>query len=182
MGDGLPYEGKYAMQFPDKFRMEIEGVFTIVLNGKKGWMKTGDETKELTGKELDLQLQNQKAGWMASLLPLKDKAFSLAVVGEAQVDNKPAVVLKATRKDYPEVKLYLDKKTHRLLKSEFQTKFPEQGFKDVTAEHYFHDYRDVDGMLVPRKLVMKYDGKRFVEAENHEYKHAKLDPKLFMKP
>ena len=38
MGDGLPFTGKYAMQLPDKFRMEVEGVFTLVINGKKGWI------------------------------------------------------------------------------------------------------------------------------------------------
>src|SRR5205807_2708706 len=33
MGEGLPYTGNYSFQWPNQFRMEIEGVFLIVVNG-----------------------------------------------------------------------------------------------------------------------------------------------------
>src|SRR5438045_522437 len=40
LGKPLPYTGKYAIQLPDRSRMEIEGVFLMVANGDKGWIKT----------------------------------------------------------------------------------------------------------------------------------------------
>ena len=74
MGEGLPYMGKYAVQHPGQFRMEIEGFFTIVLDGDKGWTKAGEETKEMDKKALAVQQHNHRAGWIASLKPLNDKA------------------------------------------------------------------------------------------------------------
>src|SRR4051794_12513866 len=67
MGQGLPFTANYALQFPDKFRMEIEGFFTIVLNGDKGWTKSMDETKEMSKEQLDHQQHDQRAGWINSL-------------------------------------------------------------------------------------------------------------------
>ena len=182
MGDGLPYAGSYAFQWPDKFRMEIEGVFTIVLNGDKGWIKEGDQTKDMTKEQLALQLVDQKAGWMTTLLPLQNKAFQIKAIGEAKVGQHEALVVKVTRKDYPEVKLYFDKKTGLLVKSTFQTKSPEQKFKEVTQDIYYYQYRDVDGAKLPTKVVINRDGRLFVEEEVSDYKAGKVDPKLFAKP
>src|SRR5260370_26353176 len=99
MGEGLPFTGKYAMQHPGQFRMEIEGFFVLVLDRDKGWMKMGEETKEMDKKQIDVQQHNQRAGWIASLLPLKDKAFSLTAIEGIKVDDKPTVGVKVTRKD-----------------------------------------------------------------------------------
>src|ERR1700678_4090811 len=40
MGKGQPYTGVYALQCPGHFRMEIEGVFTMIVAGDKGWIKS----------------------------------------------------------------------------------------------------------------------------------------------
>ena len=183
MGDGLPYAGVYAIQWPNQFRMEIEGVFTIVLDGDKGWMQSGGETKELTKDELALQHHNHKAGWIFSLLPLKDKAFQLKALGETKVGKEATRVVQVTRKDYPDAKLYFAKDTGLLIQSEFRTKAPEQQFKEVTQTFSFSDFRDLDGAKVAHKLVLKRDGKVFVEAEISDMKAAgKLDAKVFVRP
>ena len=183
MGTPLPYTGSYAMQFPDRFRMEITDFFTIVVNGDKGWIKAGGETKEMTKEELASQHNDLRAGWISFLLPLKDKAFTLTAIGETKVDDRPAVGVKVTRPGYPEVKLYFDKATNLLAKSEYKTKLPEQNYKDADAEGYFSNYKDFDGVKVATKMVMKRDGKMYVEAEVTEYKAAgKLDAKMFDRP
>jgi hypothetical protein len=183
MGDGLPFTGKYAVQFPSQFRMEIEGVFTVVLDGDKGWVNSGGETKALDKKQFDVQLHNHHAGWIASLLPLKDREFKLAVIDGVKVDDKPTVGVKVTRPHYPEVKLYFDKASNLLVKSEYRTKSEELEFKDVTMEMFFRDYKDFDGVKGPTKLLMLRDGKKYVEAEVMDYKaEGKLDAKVFAKP
>src|SRR5262249_5998476 len=58
MGAGQPYTGTYAVSFPDRFRMEIEGAFVIVLNGDKGWFKAGDNTSEMGKEQLEEQKEN----------------------------------------------------------------------------------------------------------------------------
>jgi hypothetical protein len=182
LGDGLPYTGIYSIEFPDKFRVEIEGVFIIVLNGDKAWSKKDGETKEMSKDELALQISNHRAGWIASLLPLKNKAFQLTAMGEAKVGDQAARIVQVTRKDYPEVKLYFAKDTGLLVKTEYRTKAEEQGFKEVTQTTDYSDYRDADGAKVAHKFAIKRDGKIYVEAEVTELKTGKLDAKLFGKP
>jgi outer membrane lipoprotein-sorting protein len=182
MGDGVPYTGEYAMQYPNQFRMEIEGVFIIVINGDKGWMKMGGETKEMEKDQLRNQLKDLKAGWISSLLPLKDKAFSLTALPETEVEKKPALGVKVTRKDWPEVKLYFDKQTGRLVKNEFRSFAQEQG-KEVTSEHFMQDHKEMDGAQIPTHIIVKRDGKLFVDAHVVQYKAAgKLDGKVFAMP
>lgn len=183
MGDGLPYAGKYAMQAPDQFRMEIEGVFTIVLNGDKGWISSMGEVKELAGEQLATQRRDHRAGYMSSLLPLRDMAFSLKMLPESKVGKTEARVIEAARKDWPTVKLYFDKKTDYLIKFEFKTRPEDLNFKEVTMEHLLSNFKEVDGARIPHKSVISRDGKVFVEAEIVSYRaEGKLDAKVFAKP
>src|ERR1700737_983715 len=77
MGDGVPYTAPYAVQWPDKMRMEIEGVFMMVLNGDKGWLQMSGETKPMTKEQLAEEKEGRFAGWVTTLVPLKDKGFTL---------------------------------------------------------------------------------------------------------
>ncbi len=182
MGDGIPYTGRYALEFPSKFRMEIEGFMTFVVNGDKGWINAMGETKEMTKEEIQQQIKDRRAGWITTLYPLKDKAFSLSTVAAIEVENRPAVGVKVTRKDYPEVKLYFDKESGMLVRSAYPTRSQEEGGKEVTSEVTYLNYRDVDGVQVPAKIVIRRDGKLFIEAENSDLKAGKPDPKLFERP
>jgi hypothetical protein len=183
MGNGQPYTGKYAAQWPGQFRMEIVDVFTVVLDGDKGWIKSMGEIKEMSKEQIAAQRNDQRAGWMSSLLPLKDKAFGLKTLPDAKVGTQETRVVLATRPDWPEVRLYFDKTSNYLTKMEYRTKAAELGFKELAAEMLYSDFRDVDGVKVPHKMVMKRDGKLFVEAEvtSMEAK-GKLDAKTFARP
>jgi hypothetical protein len=183
MGDGLPYTGNYAVQFPGQMRMEIQGVFTVVLNGDKGWVKAGDNVKEMSEQELATHRHDQKAGWMSSVLPLKDKAFTLKAQPDAEVEDRPARVIVASRKDYPDVTLYFDKANHYLVKVEYRTKAAEQNYQEVTADTVYSDFKEVDGVKTAHKMVMKRDGKLFVEGELQTLRaEGKLDASTFAKP
>jgi hypothetical protein len=183
MGDGLPYTATYAVQWPKQTRMEVKDVFTVVLNGDKGWKKGQDETKEMTKEELDQQGHELKAGWIASLLPLNDRAFTLKKLGDIKVEDQAAAGVLVTRKAHPDVKLYFDKNTGLLVKTEHRAKAAEEEFKEVTQETYLSDYREVDGAKVPHKIVVKRDGKNYVEAEVSNYKaKGKLDNSVFAQP
>jgi hypothetical protein len=169
-------------QGPDKSRVEIEGVFTVVFAGDKGWTQSGGETKEMDKDEVALQLHNHRANWIASLLPLKDKAFQLKLAGEAKVGKSAAQIVEVTRKDYPTVKLFFAKDTGMLVKSEYRTKAPEEQLKEVTQTAEYSDYRDVDGAKTPFKIAIRRDGKIYIESEVTEIKTGKIDPKVFGKP
>ena len=57
---------------------------------------------------------------------------------------------------------------------EYTAHSPEEKGKEVKQESIFSDYKEVDGMKVPRKFVMKRDGKVYVEAELLEPKPAEV--------
>ena len=178
MGDGLPYTGVYTQKLPSHFKMEIVGLFTIALDGDKGWTKEKDEIKDLPKDRLDVEIYNNKAGWITTLLPLKDKAFTVTAVPAG--DKHTSVVVR--RKDWPSVKLYFDKKTDLLVKCEYKTKSPEQKYKDIAQELHYSDFKTVDGCQVPHHILIKQDGKTYVEADVTEMKAAKFDGKAFAKP
>src|SRR4051794_12104141 len=119
MGDGLPYTGKYAVQWPDRFSMEIEGFFKMVVNGDHGWTKGGDgNTMEMSKEQFAEHKETNLGGYIATLLPLKDKAFTLTPLPEAKVDDRPAAGVQVSHKGHRDVKLYFDKQTGLLVKSE----------------------------------------------------------------
>jgi hypothetical protein len=183
MGEGLPFTSKLNVQLPDQFRMEVEGIFTLIINGDKGWVSMMGETKAMDKEKLANEINGHRAGYMSTLLPLRDKNFTIKKLADAKVGDQNANVVEASRKDWPTVKLFFDSTTNYLVKMEHKGKAEEQGFKEVTVDHNFSDFKEVDGLKVPYKGVMNRDGKVFVEYEITSYRAVgKLDQKIFAKP
>jgi hypothetical protein len=120
---------------------------------------------------------------VASLLPLTDNAFQLKPLGESKVDSRAAMGVLVSRDGHRDVKLFFDAKSGHLAKSEFNVKSPEQGFKEVRQEIFYEQYEEVNGVRLPRKVTLKRDGEKFVEATISNLKTAeKLDDSMFDKP
>ena len=184
MGEGLPYTATNAVQWPDKYSMNIHGYFVIVLNGNKGWMKPeGAEAMEMQKEQLEEQMESHYGGWVSTLVPLKGKGFTLTALDETKVDGKPASGIKIAHKGHGDVSLWFDKDSGLLVKSAQRLKSAQQGGKEVLHEGFFSNYQAVQGVQIPMKIVVHQDGKKLVEAENHDVKLAeKLDDKTFAKP
>jgi hypothetical protein len=177
MGDGIPFEGSYSLQFPNQFKMAIENFATFVVNGDKGWMNDAEMNAD--------QIADFKAqcyiSWLATLVPLKDPAFTLTALDEIKVADQPAVGVKVTHAGHPDIKLYFDKKTGLLVKDARRAK-NEEG-KEVDAETILSGHKNMDGVMMATKLLVNRDGKKFVEAEVIDWKISdKLDDKVFAKP
>ena len=182
-GDGMPYTAEYAVQFPDKIRVEIKNVFTLVLNGDKGWMKMGDDAQEMSAEQLAEQKEQQHAGYVTTLLPLKGQGYTLTALGDSKAGDRPVVGVKVSSKGHRDVSLYFDKETHLLLKGEWIVKAQEEGGKEVTQETLYGDYQDVQGAKLPMKVTINREGKKYVEGENSDLKAVeKPDEKMFGKP
>jgi hypothetical protein len=182
MGDGVPYAGTYAIQFPGQFKMEIENVFTIVLDGDKGWFKAGD-AMDLSKEQLAEAKEEQYARHVATLLPLKKGGFTLASLGEQKVDDRPAAGVKVSHQGHRDVTLFFDKDSGLLVKTEQTVKDEQQGGKEVKQEIWYSDFKDTEGRKVPTKIKFNRDGKKFVESEMSDYKPVeKLEANTFAKP
>jgi hypothetical protein len=183
MGDGLPYVGNYAAQWPKQFKMEIVGVFKIVVNGDTGWVQSGGETKEMTAEELKPYRESLHVGWVATLIPLKDKQFKLSTLGETKVKDRPALGVRVSSDGHRDVNLYFDKEHSLLIKTESRAIASEQGGKEVNEETYLSEFKDVEGVKIPHKMLMTRDGEKYVESETNEIQAAgKLDDSVFSKP
>ncbi len=183
MGDGLPYTANNAAERPDKFKMEIVGVFTQVVNGDKGWVKSGDMTKEMTKEQLAAAKENNYVGLVTQLVPLKEKGYTLKAEKPVKIDDSLANVIVVSSKGHKDVTLYIDTKSNLLVKTQATVKSMEMDGKEVKQEMFFSKYKDIEGIQTPMKVIMKQDGKLYVEAEMMEVKmHEKLDNKVFAAP
>jgi hypothetical protein len=193
-GEGLDYTGDWAFQGASKYRVVIDlDVMgqkvqqTIVVNGDKGWVKLNNDTKEMDKEMLAEQQEQMFANWHAFSMPaaLKGKQFELSTLGETEIDKRKAVGVRAASKGHRDLNLYFDKETGLPIKDEWRVKDVQglAGGKEVTQEVYLSDYKDVQGFKMPMKVVLKWDGKPYVDAELSDYKmEEKLDDDLFAKP
>jgi hypothetical protein len=142
---------------------------------------------EAAGKDVDVpdeaKAQLKAAGHMMEvgrLVPLTDaKKYELSLVGEDKVEGKKVV---GKAKDQKDISMYFDKETGLLAKMEFRGSEPGTG-KEVNEERFVSEYgKNKDGVPVPKKVVVKHDGKTFLDAEVTELTYLeKLDDSVFKK-
>jgi hypothetical protein len=183
----VAFTGEWTVDLPGQVReavdSEADGMkyrAVKVIAGDKGWLRVNDSVEELDKETLAAARDEVYAAWVTTLLPLKEKEFTLAPLGESKVGDRAAVGVKVTHADRPEVALYFDKEKGWLLRAEYAVKV--RGAK-ARQEVFFDDYKDVDGLRRPMKTTVRRDGKVLVECEVKEFKALdKADPKAFEKP
>ena len=189
LGVAIPFTTEWALQYPNQHKMTVEAkvgddTYTqvVIINKDKGWIK--ENTADAKPLDKDTLAEKKEQLYVLSimaLVPLKDKSFKLAPVGELKIGDHDAVGMKISRKGHRDVNLYFDKKTHRLVKSEASVK--DMDNKEVTEETTFSEFKKTDGVLYPSKMKIKRDGKKFADVEVTEYKlEEKLDDSEFAKP
>jgi hypothetical protein len=191
MGEGADYTGEWAIQPPDKVRVQLEAepggmkfTFLFVFDGKQGWMKINDTTIDLDEDALTEAKEDIHAGRVETLVPLlKDKRFELSPLADAKVDGHPVVGVRVAHNGHRDIKLYFDKKIGLLLKNERMIKDQTFGGQERTQETLHSDYKDVKGVKQPLKLLIKRDGDKHLEGVITDFQMKdKLDDAVFAKP
>lgn len=189
-GDPTEYTGEWAIQFPAQLRVTINTDYNgvpvtqmRVLNGEKGWLKRNrDDAFPLESDAIAADRKQIGVQWLATLLPLRDKAYTLTTVSETKIGDRPAVGIEATSKDGPKVRLYFDKEKGLLLRFESPVKDPRTR-KDVKQETLYENYKEVGGIQKAMKITVRRDGRRFLEQEISDFKPLeKLAESTFGKP
>src|SRR5262249_39474359 len=141
LGEAVAFSGEFATHGPNRQKIVIEADaggqkvrFVPVLNGDKGWIKINDDTMDLEKEDLAEVKEEAYAGWVTTLLPLRDRAFTLAPVGEVNIDKRPAQGVKVSSKGHRDVNLYFDKETGLLVKTE--TRVKDDDDQEVTEETF----------------------------------------------
>ena len=179
-----------AFMLPGKFRESLE----LVIGG----MTVNVETR-VNGDKVSIQANGQdvpqndaikaamkdvqhvmKVARLSALL--KDKGLELSTAGESKVNDAPAVGVRVSMKDQKDVTLYFNKKTNLLAKVEFRTTDAMTG-NEMTEERIITEYqKSPEGLPAPKKVLIKRDGKDYLQAEVLEFKFLEtLDDAEFTK-
>jgi len=176
---------------PDKLKdtmeMQIAGMTITVVT-----LVNGDKISiEAAGKEVPINDAIKKAlkdalhmSKVARLVPLvKDKNIELSLLGEADVEGKKTRGVLVKAKGEKEISLYFDKETGMMTKVEHRTIQPGAE-KEITEERIVLEYNKPEkgSIATPKKVLVKHDGKKFLEAEVTEAKALeKIDDSEFKK-
>jgi hypothetical protein len=190
LGEGIPYTSEVAAQWPDRIRTTIEGelngqkfTFVNIVNGGKGWMRANGETMALEGDRLDEAKEEVYASYVATLTPLKSNSFTLTSLGNSKVDGHEVVGVKVASKGHRDISIFFDKETGLPVKTERKVKDVMAGGDELMQETLMSDYKEIQETKHPMKVIIKRDGKKYIEQENSDMKLAeKLDDKLFSEP
>lgn len=189
-GSGVPFTGETNAQLPG----QIKNVLTCDLKGQKHTLaqvitrervavRVDDKeqpVKDQTAQEMRELLYAEQVN---TLLPLLlDPSFELKLVGRGRIRDRPALALRVTSAGHKPIVLFFDEATWLLAKAQRQTVEPATG-REVVQEEFYGDYRSVEGLLRPMKVVVLKDGKPFLDGAVTEVKYLeKLDDGVFTLP
>lgn len=157
MGMELPF--MQIQKRPDNMYLEIsvEGQKMIqVYNGKNGWALepwVSPYARELSGPEL------KNVGLMAridsDLVNWEEKGDLLEYTGKEIYEGNDMYLLKLTKETGESYQFFIDTETYLISKLVAHTNF---GGNIVEGETILGDYRKINGVSVPFRTEVKYDG------------------------
>lgn len=179
----VPFTTKLSIAFPERFRDVIEAdqlKLTRVLNGDQGWQAGFGATMEMPKEEVADLREELYVLWLMTLLPLKDSAFELSSLPDAPVEGRPASGVQVVHKGRPDIKLYFDKQTNRLVKIQREARVAGLVGK---KEYVFGDFRELQGITLPTRQIEYMEGKKLTTLTINSYDFPdRLDDSLFTKP
>jgi len=187
-GAETPFTSETTVQLPGQLRnvIHLQGehktTFVQVLNGDNVYF-TIDGQPQKADDQLAAELrQALLLNQAVRLTPLlTDRAFTLESLGEVKVGDQPCLGVKASMKGRPDVRLFFDKETGLLVKTEHA--LDDGAGKQVLQEEMYGDFDDVGGVRRPMKVSAYRNGKKVMEAEVTDVKYLdKVDDAEFAKP
>jgi hypothetical protein len=180
-----------SIMHPDMFKESVEldianmkiNIVTMV-KGDKASMEANGKAVPITDpikKLLQDAQYTMKVSRMVTVV--KDKSFEFSSLGEIKVEGKPAIGVRISSKGHNDINLFFNKETGLLAKVESRGTDPMTE-KEFTEERIILEYRDKgpEGVPLPKRILVKRDGEKYVEAEVLEVKLLeKIDESEFTK-
>jgi hypothetical protein len=187
LGTDLEYTGTLTYQLPDQFKMTIDTslmgqklAIVQIGNGDKFKTTLNGQAQKLDDKTKDELRQGASSQEISMLYPLLDKEkYTIKSGKDAKIAGVECSTVLVEGKKTKPMKLYFDKKTGLLHATNRKAIAPGAG-DEVEEETVMSEYKEVEGIKIPMKLVVTHDGKTFMTTTFTDAKlSAKLDPKLF---
>jgi len=145
---------------PNRLRQETAfdaGTVIAAFDGRRAWainpFSGSDAPRRLTGSEVDDAAA--QADFDGPLVDPAAHGFAVALVGAESVDGRPAYRLRLKKPGSPGQDFLIDATTWLEIKS--VTTVSRDG-RPATLETAFDDYRSVDGVMVPFRIVTSIGG------------------------
>lgn len=178
MGMDIPME--MFMKKPDKVKtitnfngQEIISSF----DGTKGYtinpMAGSTTAVEMTPEEAK-QAQNNNV--FKNTLENYLKEGKLTLLGEENVNNKPAFKVKADIDGVNSTTMFIDKESYLLTKSSTNI---TQGGMPMTVDSYPSDYKEIEGLIFPMKTTSSAQGMDFVIVYDKVEVNVPMDDSIF---
>jgi hypothetical protein len=186
----MPFTDELTVQAPEQFKSIVrmtEGgrtrTIVHILNGPKANITVDGQPQTVLGSNIAQMRQTLQLDQAMKLVPLLvDPAFSISHAGDYQYNGRVVVGVRVVGRGQRDLRLYFDRETALLVKSDFLLDGPAGG-KDVRQEAFYSDYRDVGGYLRPGRVTVCRDGKKVMEAELIDARHFDhIDPREFEGP
>ena len=170
LGMELEFKGEVLYDVPGKFRLTME---VNVLGQKQSIVQivNGDKLKQ-TSNGMPIKLGEAEKGEMMQaalmqevtmLTPLLTEKFTVKAESPVESDGIKYDVITVSGKKFKDTKLFFDTKTGLMAKTERKAyTLTEAGPKEVLEVGLMSDYKKVDGILLPTKMQVLHDGKKFM--------------------
>lgn len=184
LGGEIRITTEETVRFPDSCRVVLNpqtNRIILVLNGDKGWTQAGGVTQEMPKSALKEKQEELYVWWLMNLTPLLKDEFQLKPLGTAKVNGRDVSIVLASRKDYPDVRLFFDNESGLLVK--MARRGTESGVP-VAKDYLYSDHKEFDRVKMPTKEVILLNGTaKLSEIKFDNYKVlSRVEDKLFDKP
>ena len=164
-----PAEYSLALKRDRKLRVEIRSDDSLelrILNGKRGYYRTtGSPLIAVSGSRLLSMAYQFKELTMPH--QLMTSSFSIIDGGKGTVNGRLVRILLLRDSEGPPMKLFIDRKSRRIVKDSGD--FSMNGaVTELSSE--FHDFRKVNGRILPFRIVNYAGGQRIGEVRITEYR------------
>ncbi len=193
-GKPAPFTAETMVQLPAQYKSVIEvivegrkRVLSHLVNGDKVVVTIDGQPQKVDPAALAEVRETMMLDQAVRLVPLlADRNFNLAPLGEEKVNDRTVVGVKVTSRGRKELRMYFDKETGLLIKTEHPLDAPGQAGaarKEVRQEEFYSEFKDIEGFRRPTKMVVLRDGRKLMEAELVDVKYfAHIDNAEFEKP
>jgi len=183
-------QGEFSVKVESTVRLAGKAVNKLItpvgeivqgFDGQMAWVRTPQGSQELPASQRE-EVENSLFRDTFSLLQnIDSSALTIQALGSTEIDGKQVemvAVVDPTRNR--QVKLYVDPRTNLLVKKVYMA--APMGTPGEVEEIY-SDYREVNGVKVPFKLVMNQNGKKLREQTIAEVKiNPGVEDRVFNKP
>jgi hypothetical protein len=147
----LPDQYKHVMDYQkDNETIRQTQIFT----GTNVWLKARGELQPLDEKLIDALRRGRYAERLTNLTLLKDKAYQIKSLGDSKAYDHDVTGIEVTGTNKIPVKLFFDKATGLLVKTEHRQMDP-QSLEEVLQTTYYSDYRIPDTTTADETIIKK---------------------------